>query len=218
MAALQARILFIIVFVFLPALTYPQAIPDYGTDGLAGLSVEQKQRLAQGKIIRPESMVKTPEGKTLIEAALIFDKPPEEVWRLLSKTEDQVTYLDEVKKVAVVSKSSTEDNLELTLKVLVKTVVYRQIHYFDEKNLCIRWTLDPHFKSDLKEVNGFWRFYPYGSGKTLARYGSRVKLRFRVPDFIQTALIKKNMPRALQSVKKYVNSGGTWVKKKAKSS
>jgi len=48
----------------------------------------------------------------------------------------------------------------------------------------------------------------------LARYGSRVSLRFIVPGFIQTALAKNNLPRALQSVRKYVNSGGTWQKNK----
>jgi hypothetical protein len=113
------------------ALIYPQEMPEFGSDGLAGLTLEQKQRLAKGGIILPESVVKTPEGKTLIEAVLVFDKPPGEAWRLPSKTEDQAKYLDEVKN----------------------------------------WSLDP--------------------------------------EFIQKALIKNNLPTALQSVKKYVHSGGT---------
>lgn len=210
----QAKIFFIMMFVLRPVLTHPQEMPDFGPDGLAGLTLEQKQKLAQGEIILLESVVKTPGEKTLIEAALVFNKPPEEVWRFLSKTEDQVKYLDEVKKVTVIFKSSTGDNLEFTIKLLTKIFVYRQVHQFDEKNLHFRWRLDHDFKSDIKELNGFWRFYPFGSGKTLARYGSRVLLRFSVPDFIQTALTKNNLPRALQSVKKFVNSGGTWEKNK----
>lgn len=196
----------------------PREMPDYGPDGLAGLTPEQKQKLAQGKILLPEGVVMTPEGKTLIEAALVFEKPPEEVWRLLSKTEDQVKYLDEVKKVIVIFKSSTEDSLELTIRILTKTFIYRQIHRFDEKNLYFHWSLDPGFKSDLKELNGFWRFYAFGSRRTLGRYGSRVLLRFGIPDVIQTALTKSNLPRALQSVRKFVNSGGTWEKNKRRSS
>lgn len=210
----QAKIFFIMMFVLRPVLTHPQEMPDFGPDGLAGLTLEQKQKLAQGEIILLESVVKTPGEKTLIEAALVFNKPPEEVWRFLSKTEDQVKYLDEVKKVTVIFKSSTGDNLEFTIKLLTKIFVYRQVHQFDEKNLHFRWRLDHDFKSDIKELNGFWRFYPFGSGKTLARYGSRVLLRFSVPDFIQTALTKNNLSRALQSVKKFVNSGGTWEKNK----
>jgi len=206
------------MFMLLAVRIYSQEVPDFGPDGLAGLSLEKKQKLAQGKIILPESAVKTPEGKTLIEAALVFDKPPEEVWRLLSKTEDQAKYIDEVKKLTVIFKSPAEDNLELTIKVLMKTVVYRQIHRFDKKNLYFHWSLDAGFKSDLRELNGFWRFYPFGSGKTLARYGSRVLLRFSIPDFIQTSLTKNNLPSALRSVKKYVNSGGTWEKNKRSSS
>lgn len=134
----QAKIFFIMMFVLRPVLTHPQEMPDFGPDGLAGLTLEQKQKLAQGEIILPESVVKTPGGKTLIEAALVFNKPPEEVWRLLSKTEDQVKYLDEVKKVTVIFKSSTGDNLEFTIKLLTKIFVYRQVHQFDEKNLHFR--------------------------------------------------------------------------------
>jgi hypothetical protein len=203
---------FLMPVILLPGLIYPQETPDFGPDGLAGLTLKQREKLARGEIIRTESTVTTPEGKTLIEAALVFNQPPEEVWRLLSKTEDQVKYLDEVKSVSVVCQDLTGDTLELTIKVLVKTIVYRQVHRFDEKNLFFEWSLDPDFRCDLKELQGFWKFYPFGSGSTLARYGSRVSFRFLIPRFIQTALIKNNLPRALRSVRKYVNSGGTWEK------
>lgn len=203
-----STILFILVFIVQPILTYSQEVPDFGPDGLAGLTLEQQENLSRGKIILPESVVKTPEGKTLIEAALVFDKPPEEVWELLSKTEDQVKYLGNIKEATVIFQGPTENNIEFKVKILVKTFIYRQIHRFDKKNLYFYWTLDPDFRSDLKELNGFWRFYPFGSGKTLGRYGSRLLLRFFVPDSIQTALTREKLPEALQSVREYVNSGG----------
>jgi hypothetical protein len=208
----QSKILFILIFVLQPILPHPQEMPDFGPDGLAGLTLEQQEKLAQGKIILPESVVKTPEGRTLIEAALVFDKPPEEVWQLLSKTEDQVKYLGDVEKATVVFQGPAEDNIEFKVKILVKTFIYRQIHRFDKKNFYFYWILDPDFRSDLKELKGFWRFYPFGSSKTLGRYGSRLLLRFVVPDSIQTALTKEKLPGALQSVREYVNSGGAWVK------
>jgi len=204
----QSRILFVLIFVLQPIPTRPQEMPDFGPDGLAGLTLEQQEKLSWGKIILPESVVMTPEGKTLIEAALVFDKSPEEVWELLSKTEDQVKYLSNIKEATVIFQGPTENNIEFKVKILVKTFIYRQIHRFDKKNLYFYWTLDPAFRSDLKELNGFWRFYPFGSGKTLGRYGSRLLLRFFVPDSIQTALTRGELPKALQSVREYVNSGG----------
>jgi hypothetical protein len=185
---------------------------DFGPAGLAGLSEVQIWRLGRGEIVLPDSLIKTEEGKTLIEAALGFDQPPEEVWRLLSRTEDQGRYLSEVQKVAVITKTPTDDLLEFTIRVVTKTFVYRQSHRFDEKALCLTWELDPSFPSDIKELTGFWRFYPFAQGKTLGRYGSRVLMKFAVPRSIQEALAKNRLPAALRSVKRYVDSGGTWDK------
>ena len=197
---------------FLQAAPGLQERPDFGPDGLAGLSQVKIWRLNRGEIVLPESLVQTPDGRTLIEAALVFDRPPEEVWRLLSRTEDQVKYLGEVKKIAVLSKSPVEDHLEFTTKVLIKTFVYRQRHYFDPQHLYFHWELDSSFPSEIKELSGFWRLYPFGQGKTLARYGTRVLVGFGIPKSIQTSLAKKQLPDALQSVKRYVDSGGTWEK------
>jgi hypothetical protein len=185
---------------------------DFGSDGLAGLSDVQVWRLGRGEIVLPDSLIKTEEGKTLIEAALVFDQPPDEVWRLLSRTEDQGRYLREVQKVAVISKTPTDDLLEFTIKVFTKTFVYRQSHRFDERELRLTWSLDPSFPSEIKELTGFWRFYPFAQGNTLGRYGSRVLMKFAVPASIQNALAKNRLPDALRSVKRYVDSGGTWDK------
>jgi hypothetical protein len=181
--------------------------PDFGPDGLAGLSDVQIWRLSRGEVILPKSINKTPGGQTLIEAALVFDRPPEEVWDLLSKTEDQHRYIKEVKKVDVVSKESAQDLVEMTVRILGKTIVYRQAHHYDEEDLYFCWELDPSFQSEVKELNGFWRLYPFTGERTLGRYGSRVQMRFGVPSFIQNALAKNNLPSALRSIKRYIDSG-----------
>jgi hypothetical protein len=186
--------------------------PDFGPGGLAGLSDVQIWRVSRGEVVLPKSVRKTPAGQTLIEAALVFDRPPEEAWQLLSKTEDQHKYIKEIKKVEAISKESTRDLLELTVRILGKTIVYRQVHHYDADALYFCWELDPSFQSQVKELNGFWRLYPFARDRTLARYGNRVQMRFGVPQFIQNALAKNNLPSALGSIKKYVDSGGRWRK------
>ena len=197
---------------FLSAALGFQGMPDFGPEGLAELSEVKIWRLSRGEIVLPNSIVQAPDGRTLIEAALVFDRPTEEVWRLLSKTEDQSKYLAEVQKIVIIFKGPTDDRLEFTTKVLIKTFVYRQCHYFDPQNLYFRWELDPSFPSEIKELSGFWKFYPFGEGKTLARYGSRVLVGLGIPRSIQTSLAKNQLPAALRSVKRYVDSGGTWDK------
>jgi uncharacterized protein YndB with AHSA1/START domain len=210
----RARHFVLLSFLIFPVFTLSvsrQEI-DFGPDGLAGLSEVQVWRLGRGEIVLPASLIKTEEGKTLIEAALVFDRPPEEVWRLLSRTEDQARYLSEVQKVVVISKTPADDLLEFTIKVVTKTFVYRQFHRFDERALRLTWELDPSFPSAVKELTGFWKLYPFAQGKTLGRYGSRVLMKFAVPRSIQEALAKNRLPAALKSVKRYIDSGGIWDK------
>ena len=45
---------------------------DYGPAGLAGLSEVQIWRLGRGEIVLPDSLIKTEEGKTLIEIPLLL--------------------------------------------------------------------------------------------------------------------------------------------------
>ncbi len=201
-----------LVFSVLAAYMAAQERPDFGPRGLSGLTRQQQQELDRGEVVLPKAAVDVPGGKTLIEAAMIFAVSPDKAYRLLSRGEDQEKYLAEVKSVVVISKTPDEEHLEITTQVMTKTVVYRQITRFEPAHLYIQWSLDPKFKSDLKELKGFWRLYPYAKGKTLARYGSRVLPRFPVPGFIRSALAKSRLRSALEDVKKYVESDGTWVK------
>lgn len=185
-------------------------MPEFGPDGLAGLNAEQREKLARGEIVLPDGAVRTQGGTSLVEAALVLDKTPEEAWRLLSQTELQDRYVSEVKSVKMVWEKGPKSCLELSVRVMGGTVVYRIIQDFAPPHLYFHWVLDPAFRSDIKELAGFWRFYPHGSGRTLARYGSVVKPRFPVPGFIRVAVAKGHVRSALESVKKYVDSGGTW--------
>jgi uncharacterized protein YndB with AHSA1/START domain len=187
-----------------------ESMPDFGPDGLAGLSAKQRTELARGGIVLPEGAVKTTRGSSLIEAAFIIDRPPGEVWRLLSRTELQTSYVPEVRSARIVWEAGEQNGLELTVRVMGRTVVYRTIQDFDRPRLYFHWVLDPEFRSDLKELAGFWRFYDHDDGRTLARYGSVVKPRFPVPGFIRVAIAKGHVRSDLESVRKYVESGGTW--------
>ncbi|MGB9836440.1 MAG: hypothetical protein ACPLRX_06855, partial [Candidatus Saccharicenans sp.] len=63
-------------------------------------------------------------------------------------------------------------------------------------------------KNDLKELFGFWRFYPAAGGNTVARYGSLVVPSFPVPGFIKDWLFKNKVEDSLIKVKNYVEKGG----------
>jgi len=188
------------------------AAPDFGADGLKGLSPEQVKGLAAGEIIFSTDDSGTETREALVQAAIVFDKTPKEVWNLLYHTEDQIKYLEEIDELKIISKEKLKDCIEFKLKFAWISVVYRVIHRFEAENLYYYWTMDRSFKNDLQDLRGFWRLYSYGNGKTLARYGSNVSVK-NVPSFIEAMFKKNGVRKALTAVRNYINSGGTWRKK-----
>lgn len=187
------------------------AAPDFGPDGLKGLSTAQQQKLAQGQIVFTFTDSSTQAHAGLIEAAVIFDRSPEETWRLLTRVEDQYKYLKEVAISRAVGQSIPADRVFFTVKAAMVSVDYRVVYTYDQTDAYFHWTLDPGFRNDLADLRGFWRIYPYGQGKSLARYGSNVSVK-NVPGFIEDMFKKSGVSRSLVSVKKYVDSGGTYHK------
>jgi hypothetical protein len=184
---------------------------DFGPGGTKGLSTEQEEDLAEGKIVFSTTDTKREGKNTLVEAALVFDKPPAYVWELLYRTEDQINFLEEVEELEIIKKEELEDNLEFKLEILFLTFVYRVIHHFDEDAYHIYWGLDPSFENDLLDLRGFWKLHPYGEGRTLARYGSHVSVK-NAPRWIEALFKKRGVEKSLVAVRKYVNSGGTYRK------
>jgi hypothetical protein len=183
--------------------------PDFGTDGMKGLSIEQQKMLADGNIVF--STTDKSKENSLIEAAIVFNQPIEETWNLLAKVEIQDKYLQEIKKIKLTSKNPVK--VEFGLKILFMSIWYQCQYQFVKPDYYFDWHLDPTYKNEINQLKGFWKLYPYGKNKTLARYGSNVVVK-GVPDFVQGAFKKSGVEKALNATKKFVDSGGTWTKPK----
>lgn len=208
---MKLKVLIAIMLIFLTA-NYAQAIPDFGDDGLKGLSDSQIKELLEGKIIVSTSdtaLDETTQVKSsLITAIMILNKPPEETYNLLYHTEDQIKFLEEIKDIKIIRKGETQDDIEFKLRAAIFTLVYRVIHNFDRGNLYMYWSLDKNFKNDLEDLHGFWKLYPYPGSKTLVRYGSNVSLK-NVPTWVENIFKKSGVRNALKNVKKHIDTGWT---------
>jgi len=207
----------VIIALFMLSMFYPVALsafdwsnPDFGQDGMMGMTDSQKKELSDGKIVF--STTDRDKDSSLIEAAIVFNKSPQEVWDMLSKTEEQIKYLKEVNKIKLIEKKNNSDTIWFQLKIMLLPIRYQINHHYSKEGLYFYWSLDPSYKSDLRELKGFWKFYPYENNKTFARYGSIVRLKY-IPLFLQDTFKKKAVEKALRSVKCYVDSGGTCKRK-----
>jgi hypothetical protein len=183
--------------------------PNFGNDGLKGISIEQQKELDGGKIIF--STTDKSRENSLIEAAIVFNQPVESTWNLLTRVDEQDKYLAEIKKIKLAGKNPVK--VEFGLKILFLSIWYQCQYQFDKPNNYFDWHLDPAYKNEINDLRGFWKLYPYPNNKTLARYGSNVVAK-GVPDWVQGAFKKSGVGKALKATKKFVDSGGTWTKSK----
>ncbi|MCX8159592.1 MAG: hypothetical protein N3G18_01495 [Candidatus Saccharicenans sp.] len=181
-----------------------RAIPDFGPDGLKDLSEEEKKKILSGQVVLVSSHEGAPEGQSIISAALIFEVPVDRAWAMLSATELQAEYLEEIEELKTVERGPDFNRTFFVVKVMGQKVRYTVIHHFVPEEYYLWWELDRDKPHDLKELYGFWKLFRYDEGRTVARYGTLVKPAFPVPAFLRTWLSRSNVRHSLATVKKYV--------------
>ena len=148
--------------------------------------------------------------KGLVEALVLFSKPPEEVWPLLIQRERQKEYRPELTEVAIVKREENALVEEQRLKIAFLKVGYRLTDRFDPATRTLTFELDPSFESQLEHVSGYWELHALDGGRTLARFGTRVNVSSAVPGFLQNGITRKNVPDTLENTRQWVDSGGRW--------
>jgi len=185
-------------------------IPDFGPDGLKGLTEDQLRMLKADKIVMTASPEVTPDGHSVIAAAVMFKVAVEQAWEILSATDRQIEYLEEIKKLRVLEAGEDFNRTEFEVKVMGQKVRYTVVHHFLPELYYLWWELDKKAPHDLKDLSGFWRLYPAGEGKTIGRYGSRVVPGFPVPEFIRKPLFKSGVRSSLEKVRVYVEKNASF--------
>lgn len=148
--------------------------------------------------------------KGLVEALVLFSKPPEEVWPLLIQRERQKEYRPELTSVEIVQREENALIEEQHLKIAFLKVGYRLTDRFDPATRTLTFELDPSFESQLEHVSGYWELHALDGGRTLARFGTRVSVSSAVPGFLQNGITRKNVPDTLDNTRQWVDSGGKW--------
>ncbi len=185
--------------------------PPLPAKALEGLSVTDITALDAGKVIvLKQDSGEGKDKKSLIQASIVFDQPIDKVWDLLKHTERQKEYLPHLKEAEIVSGNKDGNITQFLLKIAFFNVRYRVDHKFQNDTYRLTWNLDPNYKNDLKELYGYYHLYKIDNTHTLARYGSKVDVGAIIPAFIEDYLTRKDLPKALNAVKKWVDSDGKY--------
>jgi len=202
----------VVIAVSAMAASPPEGVPtDKDPAAYKGLSKEDIDRIWKNEVVildHPETV----QGRQMITAALIFNQDIETVWNLMTQGWRQEEYLPRLKNSELVEKWDGGDKLRMHVEVLGVKINYQIIGTRDKSKYHSHWKLDPEFKNDMREVTGFWRFYWIDEKHTLARYGTWVETGLWIPPKVQAYMTKQDLPDALGTQKKWVDSGGTYVK------
>ncbi len=178
-----------------------------------GLTQDQVKKVKAGEIvILDKNLSSSDEAKRFIQTAMIFNQPIDAVWTLLSQTEKQEQYLRSLFDSPIIETHPTWNLSDFYVKVAFIDLKYRVRHDFESEKYYFHWNLDPSHENDLKHLEGYWRFYKIDQSHTLARYGTIVVVSELIPKSIMEEMTRRDLPESMQSVKKYVESGGTYAK------
>jgi len=196
-----------------PPASAPTIKDAEATEGLTDDAVE---RAKKGEIVIANTQARS-EGtaSAMIQAAMLFDVPIHEAYRIVRETDKQCEYLESCDKNILIERTSSYDIVEFHVKILAWEIKYRVKHHWDDKKFRTWWALDPSYKNDLKHLEGYWRLYYVDDNHTFGRYGTKLVVKDFIPKTVQEALTRRDLPSSLEAVRKRINSHGAYKKKGA---
>lgn len=199
-------LIFVSLFYFGLAQWPAKELPDFGFDGLAGLSSEDKAKLLSEGIVMADEPLILSHGQTVITAALLINESIDKVWNVLTQPVKQIEYLKEIKEAKYLKKEANWDKVYFKVEILGFNLEFTVNHQYFPEIKALNWHLDPEAKNDLAEFHGFWRLYSWPGNRTLARYGSQLKPQWKLAEIILRQLYKQRVKKSLLAVKKYIES------------
>ncbi len=165
-------------------------------------TAQQWSQLGAGSVILLESSggSDSKEANHAGMAAILIDAPVENVWNVVNDQDKAPGYIKTLLSSELVEKCDTYSLIEQEVKVGFHKVKY-VVKHVPEQPIAIHFKRD---SGDLKEMGGYWRFFPIGEGeetKTLLIYRLSLKPDFPIPPFLIKKSLSDNLPDTLYSVK-----------------
>ncbi len=145
-----------------------------------------------------------------VHALVIFEQPRNRVMRLLSQTTRHIEFRPELSAIEAIEWLDSGVVDEHRLRIMFVNVTYRLHNQWDFEAVRITWRLDPSFENRVRRLEGYWEFYELERDRTLGRFGTLVDVGPAMPGFLQDLITRKNVPRAIERARRWVDSDGRY--------
>lgn len=145
--------------------------------------------------------------------AIVIERPIAEVWASVSHYDDKAEYQPRVEKVEVLERRPGLLRVRMTVNASITTARYTGWYALDDKARTVRWRLDTEAEGNtISDMDGGYTMHELGPSRTLLVYRTYVDAGRAVPRFVQDFMARRSIPDLLRSIKRRIESGGTWRK------
>lgn len=174
------------------------------------LSLEDYEKLEKGEVLiktgfRSEDV---PQDIGSQIAAIVYLKAPlHRVWTILADWQSYEYIIPNVEEIRLIEQEDNRILLYFNLLISVKNVEYfLNYYFFKEKNL-VTFQLDRNKDNAFRRFHGYFKFDPVGPAEdeiVQVVYSVDVELGKYFPDFIKNYFTKKDMPKLIANLRKWV--------------
>ncbi len=176
--------------------------PYEGRPPAKELSAGQRAQLDRGEAV----MVQTQEGGAGGRGMAIQDvaATPETVWSRITCYDRYPKWVNLVSECGNYEESGDHIKTRFVLKGLGIRIEYYIDHVYRPDEGFMTWTLDYTRRSDLDDSVGYWfvEAHPSREGWTRLYYSVDVRMKGRVPKFVQDLITRKGLAEATGWVKR----------------
>jgi hypothetical protein len=164
--------------------------------------------LSKGIVMLPSAGPGHPEGS--IAALVLFEKPRERTYRMLSQAERQGEYQSDVSEVVHIERFEGGQVDEHRIKMMFVKIAYRLKFALDPSSRRILWGLDDRFDNGVEHISGSWELWQHGETQTLGRFATLVRVGKGLPSWLEESVSRTRVPVTVESAREWVNSDGRW--------
>jgi hypothetical protein len=178
------------------------------------ITPERLAELEKGKPVVTKSQQGGEKGGDAASACALglIEKPAAETWAVLCDFEKQSEFMPRLKTVERDDSSAPAVSLSHTLKIMWNQINYHLLMDIDDAAMHQSWKLDDSKKNDIKSATGSWTVLPWGDNRCIVVYEIEANTGMAIPKFLAQILLKQDVPGVIGSLKKRVESDGTWKK------
>ena len=182
-------------------------------------SKEQKAKLLAGEAIYEYVIENEGEKnqKAHGRAVALVNAPAEEGYKIFCDYEKEYLYFPRMTVSKVLDTKGNVSRVYKELDLTIITVKYTHFMTRNDKDLRVDFEKDPDGVNNVKESAGYFQFVKIDDKRCLFIYGlTKGEMGIPIPSFIKDYVTdkyaSKDLPNIVLSVKKWVESGGTWQK------